>query len=203
MAQRRTKAIAAGGGRERLLKAATRLFATKGYAATSVRDIVSTAGITAPSLYHHFGSKEGLFLAILRVGQARADAAQREVLTGGGSATARILRLGRVYVALRRELADVAGAVARVVVGPQKKAPRFDFKTLAARKVRIFEQIIEEGVASGEFRPCTPRHVALALSGAVEIACRPTVFDMGSGGTDAGLEGMFSAILSGITAKRG
>jgi len=49
--------------REALLEAGRDLFAQQGYAAASARDIVARAGVTAPALYHHFGSKAGLFAA--------------------------------------------------------------------------------------------------------------------------------------------
>jgi AcrR family transcriptional regulator len=194
--------MGSGGGRERLLDAAVRLFAAKGYGATSVRDIVRAAGVTAPALYHHFGNKEGLFLAIVRAGSARAAAARREALEAGGSAAVRIQRLARTYIALRREFADFAGAVERIVSGPPGAAPRFDFRALALKKVRYFERLVEEGVASGEFRPCAPRDVALALVGAIEIASRPHLFGLGGGVSDGALEGMLSVILSGIAAVR-
>lgn len=170
MTRRPAETIGAGSGRERLLEAAVRLFAAKGYDATSVRDIVRAAGVTAPALYHHFGNKEGLFLAILRAGRSRVEAAREEVLAAGGSSAVRILRLGRTYVALRREFADLVWAVERIVSGSPKAAQRFDFRALALDRVRCFEQLVEEGVASGEFRPCAPRHVALALVGAIEFA---------------------------------
>jgi AcrR family transcriptional regulator len=201
-ARRSAEAMGAAGGRERLLEAALRLFASKGYTATSVRDIVSAAGVTAPSLYHHFGNKEGLFLAIMRESQLRIEAVQREALAAGGSVAVRILRLSRAYVALRREFADFAWVVVRIVSGPRKAAPRFDFRALALKKIRQFEQLIEEGVVSGEFGPCLPRPVALALAGAIEMASRPHLFDSSGGGSDGALEAMVAVILSGITAGR-
>lgn len=42
-----------------------RLFASQGYAAVSLAAIVSGAGVTKGALYHHFGSKAGLFRAVL------------------------------------------------------------------------------------------------------------------------------------------
>ena len=53
------------GTRERLLETASQLFASKGYASTSVREIVARAGVSKPVLYYHFQSKEGLYYAIL------------------------------------------------------------------------------------------------------------------------------------------
>lgn len=48
-----------------LAHVAARLFAERGYDATSVREIVEAAGVTKPTLYYHFGSKEGLAQALL------------------------------------------------------------------------------------------------------------------------------------------
>ena len=52
-------------GRESLLAAATSLFAELGYDAVTTRQILERAGVEAPSLYHHFGSKLGLYRAVL------------------------------------------------------------------------------------------------------------------------------------------
>src|ERR1700759_3943142 len=53
--------------RERLLAEASRLFATQGYASTSVADIQLAAGMTAGSgaLYKHFTSKEALLAEVV------------------------------------------------------------------------------------------------------------------------------------------
>src|SRR5260221_5464528 len=48
-----------------IARVAARLFATQGYEATSVRTIVEAAGVTKPTLYYYFGSKEGLAQALL------------------------------------------------------------------------------------------------------------------------------------------
>ncbi|MEQ4724624.1 helix-turn-helix domain-containing protein [Nonomuraea sp. B19D2] len=46
--------------RARMREAAMRLFAEKGYAATSVADIAKAAGVSGGLIRHHFGSKAGL-----------------------------------------------------------------------------------------------------------------------------------------------
>ena len=50
-----------------IARTAARLFAQHGYDATSVRMIVEAAGVTKPTLYYHFKSKEGLAQALLTV----------------------------------------------------------------------------------------------------------------------------------------
>jgi TetR/AcrR family transcriptional regulator len=51
--------------RERVLQVAQVLFAERGYRGTSLRDIAKRIGIKAPSLLHHFPSKQQLYLAVL------------------------------------------------------------------------------------------------------------------------------------------
>jgi AcrR family transcriptional regulator len=52
--------------RDRILAEALRLFASRGYEAVGVQEIVEAAGVTKPTLYHYFGSKQGLLDAVLR-----------------------------------------------------------------------------------------------------------------------------------------
>jgi outer membrane protein len=51
--------------RHRLLDAGLKLFANRGYAGTSVQDIISEAAVTKPVLYYYFESKGGLFQALV------------------------------------------------------------------------------------------------------------------------------------------
>src|SRR5262245_10752094 len=49
---------------ERLLAVATRLFAEKGFEATSVQEIVQSAGVTKGAMYHYFAAKDDLLFEI-------------------------------------------------------------------------------------------------------------------------------------------
>jgi AcrR family transcriptional regulator len=52
--------------RAKILCHALQLFASRGYDATGVQEIVEAAGVTKPTLYHYFGSKRGLLDALLQ-----------------------------------------------------------------------------------------------------------------------------------------
>jgi AcrR family transcriptional regulator len=52
--------------KEKLVDTAIKLFSSKGYEATSVRDIAAAMNMTVSNIYHYFGSKEGLLRAILK-----------------------------------------------------------------------------------------------------------------------------------------
>ncbi|MBN1516945.1 TetR/AcrR family transcriptional regulator [Candidatus Sumerlaeota bacterium] len=54
------------GAKGRIIRGAIRLFCERGYAATSVREIVAAAGVTKPVLYYYFESKEALLHYIIK-----------------------------------------------------------------------------------------------------------------------------------------
>jgi AcrR family transcriptional regulator len=52
--------------RDQILSVAARLFAERGFANVSIRDICDTAGVTPPTIYHYFGNKDRLFQEVIR-----------------------------------------------------------------------------------------------------------------------------------------
>lgn len=52
--------------RQQLLQAATRVFLAEGFRAARVKEIAEQAGVRLSAINYHFGSKEGLYLAVLR-----------------------------------------------------------------------------------------------------------------------------------------
>jgi AcrR family transcriptional regulator len=65
--------------RAAVMREAAALFAAHGYDAVSVREIVAAAGVTKPSLYYHFGSKEGLARALIEEFLTAATAMRHQV----------------------------------------------------------------------------------------------------------------------------
>ena len=60
-----------GDRRAELIEKAAHLFGERGYANTSMRDISAAFGILHGSIYHHFGSKEELFITVYASGVDR------------------------------------------------------------------------------------------------------------------------------------
>src|SRR4051794_38128836 len=63
--ERRTQAQRSEATISDLVATARELFATKGFAGTSIEDMVRAAGVTRGALYHHFENKTDLFRAVL------------------------------------------------------------------------------------------------------------------------------------------
>lgn len=71
--------------RQQILQAALRRFAHSGYAGASVQDIVDEAKVTKPMVYYHFGSKEGLYSALIEWAAAERLRRSREAAEWGNS----------------------------------------------------------------------------------------------------------------------
>jgi AcrR family transcriptional regulator len=67
----------------RLLRAAAELLANSAGGVVSTRQITKLAGVTAPTLYHHFGDKEGLFDAVVAAGFEEYVADERDFAPSG------------------------------------------------------------------------------------------------------------------------
>lgn len=88
----------AAGTRRALLASARQGFARSGFAEASIADVVNGAGTSVGSLYHHFGGKAELYLALFDDYQQRQDvraaAAVREAAAGGETDALRLFLAG-------------------------------------------------------------------------------------------------------------
>jgi len=99
---------------DRLLAAATTLFANQGFQGTSIRDIAELANANVASGHYHYGSKEGLYVEVLR---AHFKEIRARLATPGLRATPTVLRRSS-----RRKLVQLLEAricaIFDVLVGP-------------------------------------------------------------------------------------
>jgi AcrR family transcriptional regulator len=79
--------------REHVVAVATRLFAERGYEATSIEAVLEESGVSRGSLYHHFASKEALFEAAFAAVEISIGAETVTAISGTTDATA-ALRAG-------------------------------------------------------------------------------------------------------------
>ena len=183
------------------MEAAARLFASHGYAGTSVREIIRAAGVSRPVLYYHFGSKEGLYLAVAQAAVANYEAAFAYAAAGADDVVLRIRRVCRAHAVVGRELARLNAAGVGAPVPRDETSPSGGAGRVLALAVEALCALIAEGVASGELAPCDPSAAALALVGAAEVsvaqqACTPSERP----NTDR-VDGVVAVILRGLAPR--
>ncbi|HLA78668.1 MAG TPA: TetR/AcrR family transcriptional regulator [Vicinamibacteria bacterium] len=163
MARRRSD-----GKRERILEAAVKVFAKKGYFAAKVAEIARKAGVADGTIYLYFRNKEDILVSLFD--QVMADyleRVRREVEAAVG-APDRLLAMAEQHLrglGSNRELAVVFQVELRQST---KFMERFTASWLQDY-FALLNDIIEDGQEDGTFRPDLPRKiVAKAFFGALD-----------------------------------
>jgi AcrR family transcriptional regulator len=92
-APRRGRRPGAPDTRAAILAAARELFATQGYAGTSVRSIAAAAGVDGSLVHHYFGTKDDLFVAALQLPVDPRERLADVIALGPDGAAERLLRV--------------------------------------------------------------------------------------------------------------
>jgi TetR/AcrR family transcriptional regulator len=156
--------------RSLLLTSALKLFNQKGYAGTTVREIVAEAGVTKPVLYYYFGSKEGVYLELLKVPFRKFDELLADFHREGSSASEKLMALCESSFQLFYENIETAKLMNAIYYGPPQGAPFFDFEAYHVRLLNEIRQLVEEGIETGEFRKLDVNDMMLAIIGSIHIA---------------------------------
>ncbi|MGD8967507.1 MAG: TetR/AcrR family transcriptional regulator [Anaerolineae bacterium] len=143
--------------RANILVAAAAGFAEQGYDATGVAEICRRAEVSKGAFYHHFSSKQALFLELLERWLAVLDEQLEEVRTG--------------EAAVPEQLLDMTEMIRQVFQVAEEQIPIFlEFWTKAARDPTVWEatiapyrryraffaNLIEAGVTEGTLRSVEP-----------------------------------------------
>lgn len=148
--------------RARLIKAARKAFAAKGYAAASMDDLTADAGLTRGALYHNFGDKRGLLQAVIdqidaemldrmRIAQERAETPWLGLLAES---------IAYIEMALEPEVQRIVLLDGPAVLGDPSQWPN---QTACLRRTtRTIQELVEEGTV----RPVDAEAAARLLNGA-------------------------------------
>lgn len=184
--------------RKRLLAAALELFTKKGYSATSVREIVEIAGVTKPVLYYYFGSKEGIYLELMREPFQLFDSLLDTQPEEGRGAGELLTRLCENVFDLFLEHLDTARLMYSIYYGPPQGAPFFDFDGHHVKLQDTVRILVDKGVGSGEFREVDGHDVMWIVIGALNVAMEEQLCRARPGIDRAGLSRILALILGRI-----
>lgn len=156
--------------REKLLAAATKLFAEKGYAGVSIRQLAEAAGVNSAMISYYFGGKEGLYEAVLSTLYERLLVQFEAVAAQTASAQEKL----RLYAeVIRRTHTQDQPLMARLVLGELSSPTaclEIIIRKYTARIVQIISGILQEGIDSGELRQdIDSRYAAGAFGGMINF----------------------------------
>jgi AcrR family transcriptional regulator len=148
--------------RAKLIQAARRAFATKGYAAASMDDLTAEAGLTRGALYHNFGDKKGLLQAVVDQIDGEMLTRARAAQEGIESRWLAFLAESVAYIqmALEPEIQRIMLRDGPAVLGdPSQWASQ---NVCLGRTTQTIQALIDEGTV----KPVDPEATARLLNGA-------------------------------------
>ncbi|MBI5674338.1 MAG: TetR/AcrR family transcriptional regulator [Nitrospirae bacterium] len=186
--------------RERLLIAALDIFTEKGYASTSVREIVEAARVTKPMLYYYFGNKEGIYMELMRepfkvLEKILVETAHEEL-----SSRERVMQMyNRIFLLFLKNL-KAARLMYSIYYGPPQGAPFIDFESYHLKIKEVTELIVKDGIRSGELRAVNADTLTWVLIGALNFVFEEQLCHRSPMIDKKGLAGMLDLIFDGVAS---
>jgi AcrR family transcriptional regulator len=140
-----------GETRHEILRAALKLFAHAGYAATSVQQIVNDARVSKPTLYYYFADKAELFQALVNEAHDERYRRLREAAARAKEVRSQLVEILTVlfdYFRDNRELMRISLATA--FASPGEVPPGCDCADRCERNFEFVHDLIKKGQARGE-----------------------------------------------------
>ncbi len=188
--------------RERILRAAVKVFAKKGFYASRVSEIARAAGVADGTIYLYFDSKDDLLESLFEDRMERLFTVLRAELAKHPTARARL----RTLIELQLGLLEGQRELAEVITVNLRQSTRLLRQYGSKRFVEYLElmaAVIAEGQRGGEFREdVSPRVVARSLFGALDgIALTWALGDARAGGLEKAAAQLATVMLQGLSRE--
>jgi AcrR family transcriptional regulator len=137
--------------RQVILQAAISTFARKGYAGTSVQDILAGSDLSKPTLYYYFESKAGLFKAILDSAYDGSYELMCAEVARRTSCEEKLIAASTALFEFTRKNKDLTRLVfATVFAAPEELPPQSVDLSKRRRAFELFRDILSDGQKKGE-----------------------------------------------------
>jgi AcrR family transcriptional regulator len=157
--------------REQILSAALRCFATRGYAATKISDIVARAGMSHGLVYHYFKSKEEIFYALLTRAMQTSSQSILSVEQIPIPSLEKIRQIARYILGGIESFEDSAYYFLIVTHASIMESPSAEHKDLMSSSgaaLQSFSRMIKAGQEAGDIKDGDPFGMALVFFAAIQ-----------------------------------
>ncbi|MEU6645215.1 TetR/AcrR family transcriptional regulator [Saccharomonospora sp. NPDC046836] len=148
--------------RERVRRAAVKLFATKGFHGTGIRDLAQAAKLSSASLYHYMGTKEDLLAGIMRDSLGRLLADATAAVSDVADPCERMRRLVTLHVTTHARQPNETRVVDNHIDVLSGRA-RQEVIALRDAYEKLWSDTIEAGLHTGVFDTAQPAVTRIAV----------------------------------------
>jgi TetR/AcrR family fatty acid metabolism transcriptional regulator len=168
--------------REAILATSARLFAGKGYSQTTTSEIAREAEVAEGTLYHHFGSKDGIFLTLIDETMGGFLAGIEEILDGnrsGRECLSTLIHFLFGYVSRHRERYLIILRDFPAHLASEQSAEGTRHRAKSDRITTLFSLILARGKSDGTLHlPFPVRETAEMLRGSFFGTIRLKMLDL-------------------------
>jgi TetR/AcrR family transcriptional regulator len=159
----------------RILAAAEMLFAERGAAGTSIREVAESAGVNTALVHYYFGSKEALHQSVFVAVATDVAAMAHAIQDGGGTATERLRRYVQGFARFVVTHPHRPQLILRDLVDGAPTLKKALASGLQPVHIRVLAAIVADGVATGEFRDVDVQLIPITILGMVAqfVVARP------------------------------
>ena len=156
--------------RREILEAAKRVFAKKGFAATTIDEIAQEAEFSKGAMYGYFEGKEDLFFSLIQEKSDDIEGRFREVVESSDDPATKIGDLVETYLTFFEKDRDffqiIASEHPRLGVETHSRLTE-NMRERYIRNLGLIEQVMREGVSAGVLKEIEPRLWATGLVGII------------------------------------
>ncbi len=153
----------------RIIAAARRLFVSRNYADVTTGMLTEAAGVTKGGLYHHFPSKEQLYVTMMLRDLEDKRRLFSRAVEMDGTCRERLARITRDFLELPDEDRELTRLVRRdinIFTDPERNQL---VRAYQRALPDLVEKIVSEGIDQGELRPGDPRILSWSYVALVEV----------------------------------
>jgi len=136
-------------GEKVILDAALRLFAERGFDGASMRQVSEAAGVSKANIYHHFESKEALYIAVLRSSVADTRELLKDLADPAERFEMRVARYARAHLAHIFEHTLASRLILREALAGDESQARALADQVVGENFRQLIAILQEGQRAG------------------------------------------------------
>lgn len=151
--------------KRKIFETSMRLFAEKGYDATSVEEITATVGVAKGTLYYHFSSKEEIFNFLVEEGMKLLHNSVEIKTENLSNPIDKIRAVMLIQLKVMRKYEEFITIILSQIWGNEPRHQQF--RNYIYNYITVIENLIKEGIDKDIFRECDTRLIAETIFGTI------------------------------------
>ncbi len=144
--------------KRRIFEISMKLFAEKGYDATSIEEITAVVGVAKGTLYYHFSSKEEIFTFLIEEGMKLLQNSIEIKTSKRNSCLDKLKAIILIQIKIIVKYQNIISILLSQIWGNETR--NINCRNLVLKYIKSIEKIVEEGIKNNEIKNTNPEVLA-------------------------------------------